>query len=153
MTTNGRRTPIEDNLQWKTTYNGRWPQNIKVEYLSSHWSDLPQILNISSWDQTRVKKGFNGRRPLMEDDLKIGKFEYLRSHWLDLPQILSSLNFELKLKGPLNIKSWLMSTHFIGWTGYMVNAGWGGQVHYVINPSLSWHLVGLWQKNQLLMVL
>ena len=28
-------------------------------------SDLPQILNISSWDQTKVKKGFN------EDDLEL----------------------------------------------------------------------------------
>jgi hypothetical protein len=26
---------------------------LKDEYLSNHWSDLPQILNLSSWDQTK----------------------------------------------------------------------------------------------------
>ena len=36
----------------------------KSEYLNNNWSDLPQIFNISSWDQTKVKEGFN------EDDLK-----------------------------------------------------------------------------------
>ena len=25
---------------------------LKVDYLSNHWSDLPQILNLSSGDQT-----------------------------------------------------------------------------------------------------
>ena len=34
---------------------------LKVEYLSNHWSDLPQILNLSSGDQT--KNAWN------EDDL------------------------------------------------------------------------------------
>ena len=28
-TSNGRRHPLEDNHHWKTTYNGRRPQNIK----------------------------------------------------------------------------------------------------------------------------
>ena len=27
----------------------------KVEYLSNHWLDLPQILNLSSGDQTKIK--------------------------------------------------------------------------------------------------
>ena len=31
----------------------------KFEYLSSHRSDLLQILNISLWEQTKVKKGFH----------------------------------------------------------------------------------------------
>jgi hypothetical protein len=26
----------------------------KVEYLSNHSSDPPQILNLSSWDQTKI---------------------------------------------------------------------------------------------------
>jgi hypothetical protein len=58
---------MEDDLKWKTTSNGRWPQMednlkiLKVEYLSNHWSDLPQILNLSSGDQT--KNAWN------EDDL------------------------------------------------------------------------------------
>ena len=73
--------------------NGRWPQKLKVdlspgdqtkmintwndddlkifkvEYLSNHWSDLPQILNLRSGDQTKIKKMLkfkttsNGRWP------------------------------------------------------------------------------------------
>ena len=48
---------------------------LKVEYLSNHWLDLPQILNLSSGDQTKsknelIKMFSNGRRPLMEDDLQ-----------------------------------------------------------------------------------
>ena len=27
----------------------------KVEYLSNHWSDRTQILNLSYWDETRVQ--------------------------------------------------------------------------------------------------
>ena len=57
----------------------------KFEYLSSQWLNFPQILNISSWEQTNIKKGlmkttFNERQPLMEDDLKIQKVEYLSIH-------------------------------------------------------------------------
>jgi hypothetical protein len=33
-TSNGRQTPKEDNLQWKTTSNGRWPQTIIFESLN-----------------------------------------------------------------------------------------------------------------------
>jgi hypothetical protein len=41
---------------------------LKVEYLSNHSSDPPQILNLSSGDQTKikmlkVKMTSNGRRP------------------------------------------------------------------------------------------
>ena len=48
---------------------------LKVEYLSNHWSDLPQILNLSLGDQTKsknelIKMFSNGRWPLMEDDLQ-----------------------------------------------------------------------------------
>ena len=74
------------------TFNGRWPlmeedlEISKIEYLSNHWSDLPQILNLSSGDQTKIKmlrmKTTNGR---MEEDLKILIVEYLSNHWSDLP--------------------------------------------------------------------
>ena len=37
---------------------------LKVEYLSNHWSDLLQILNLSWDDQTKIKQAWN------EDDLK-----------------------------------------------------------------------------------
>jgi hypothetical protein len=35
---------MEDNLKIE-----------KVEYLSNHWLDLTQILNLSSGDQTKIK--------------------------------------------------------------------------------------------------
>ena len=61
-------------LEKKTTSNGRQPKNIKswnedddqqpsmeddlkilkVEYLSNHWSDFPQIWNLSLGDQTKI---------------------------------------------------------------------------------------------------
>jgi hypothetical protein len=30
-----------------------------VEYISNHWTDLTQILNLSLGDQTKIKKTFN----------------------------------------------------------------------------------------------
>ena len=53
---------------------------LKVEYLSNHSSDPPQILNLSSGDQTKIKNAWNeddlqwkttsnGRRPPMEEEL------------------------------------------------------------------------------------
>ena len=40
-----------------------WP-NSKVEYLSKHWSDLPQILSLSSGDQSKILNAWN------KDDLR-----------------------------------------------------------------------------------
>ena len=37
---------------------------LKVEYFSNHWSDFPQILDLSSADQTKTKS------PQKEDDLQ-----------------------------------------------------------------------------------
>ena len=37
---------------------------LKVEYLSNHWSDFPQILRLSLEDQTKIKYASN------EDDLQ-----------------------------------------------------------------------------------
>ena len=45
----------EDDLEWKMTSNGRLPKIAKFEYLSNHWSDLSQILNLSFCDQTNYK--------------------------------------------------------------------------------------------------
>ena len=47
------------------------PKILKVEYLSNHGSDLPQIWDLSSGDQTKIKSAWN------EDDLKILKVEYI----------------------------------------------------------------------------
>ena len=55
---NGRQSPMEgnlqmeDNLQWKTTFNGRQPQNIKCG-ISQPPSDLTQILDLSINDHGR----------------------------------------------------------------------------------------------------
>ena len=37
---------------------------LKVEYLSKHWSDFPQILNVSLGNQTKIKNASN------EDDFQ-----------------------------------------------------------------------------------
>ena len=37
---------------------------LKVEYLSNHWLDFPQILKLSLEDQTKIKNSSN------EDDLQ-----------------------------------------------------------------------------------
>ena len=68
------------------------------EYLSSHWSDLTKILNLSLGWPTNIYKCFKWRRPWMEDDLKILKVEYLSNHWSDPTQIRKIslfLNLEL----------------------------------------------------------
>jgi hypothetical protein len=69
---------------------------LKVEYLSNHRSDLPQISNSDKGDQTQIKFGLNfemkttsdGRRP---QNIKSGIFQQ--------PLIGSSSNFKLKLRG------------------------------------------------------
>ena len=48
---------------------------LKFEFLSNHWSDFPQILNLSLWDQTKIKNAEN------KDDLK--KFKLIISATTD----------------------------------------------------------------------
>ena len=75
---------------------------LKVEYLSNHSLDPPQILNLSSEDQTK-QKYLKWRRPPMEDDLKILKVEYLSNHSFDPPQILNlSSGDQTKIKNAWN---------------------------------------------------
>ena len=82
---------MEDDLQWK--------MKLKVEYLSNHSSDLPQIFNLSLWDQTKLEYCLKWRQPQMEDDLRILKVEYLSNHSLDLPQIFNlSLGDQTKME-------------------------------------------------------
>ena len=56
---------MEDDLQWKTTSNGRRPpmeddlKISKVEYLSNRILDPAQILNLDLGDQSKVFKYFN----------------------------------------------------------------------------------------------
>ena len=58
----------KEKIKRKMTSNWRRPQ--KVEYLSNHWPNLPQIGNLRAGDQTKIKKTLKGRRPPMEEDLK-----------------------------------------------------------------------------------
>jgi hypothetical protein len=67
-----------------------------MEYLSEHWTDLPQILNLSLEDQTEIKKIIvemkttsNGRRP-----------QNIKSWISQQPLIRSSSNFKLMLRRP-----------------------------------------------------
>ena len=53
---------------------------LNVVYLSNHWSDLTQILNLSEGDQTKIYRSFRLKPNPMEDDLKIFKVEYLSNH-------------------------------------------------------------------------
>jgi hypothetical protein len=46
----------EDGRKWKMTSNGRLPQISKVKYLSNYWSDLPQILSLGSFGQSKLYK-------------------------------------------------------------------------------------------------
>ena len=44
----------EDDPKWKMTSNRSHPKVVKFEYLSNHWSDLLQTLNLSFHDQARL---------------------------------------------------------------------------------------------------
>ena len=73
---------------------------LKVEYLSYHWLDIPQIFNLWYWDQTEIKNFLN---PQTEDNLKILKVEHLSNHWSDLSQILNlSSGDQTKIKNAWN---------------------------------------------------
>ena len=95
MTSNGRLPQKEDDLKI-----------LNVEYLSNHWSDLPQIFKLSLGDQTKVKKCFKWRQTPMEDDfqwktLSIGRWpQIIKSGISQQPLIRSSSNFKLKLREP-----------------------------------------------------
>ena len=49
--------------------------------------DYTQILNLTLDDQTKFYKSLKGRRPLMEDNLKLLKVVHLSNHLLDHIQI------------------------------------------------------------------
>ena len=56
----------------KTSFNGIWPliedpKISKIEYLSKDWSGLPQILTLSSGDQTKIEE----KNPWNEDAIKL----------------------------------------------------------------------------------
>ena len=77
MTSHGRRPKLWDNLKI-----------LIVEYISNHWLDLAQILNLSLYDQIKITNAF-GRQTKLEDNLKILIVEYLRNHWSEFAHILN----------------------------------------------------------------
>ena len=66
---------------------------LKVEYLSNHCSDFPQVLNLSLGDQTKkmlkTKTTSNGRRP-----------QNIKSLISQQPLVRFYSNFKLHLRGP-----------------------------------------------------
>ena len=64
-------------FQIKTTFNGWQLQISNVKYISKTRSDLPQIGNVSSVDQTKLYKCFKWRRPWI-------KVKYINDHCLNL---------------------------------------------------------------------
>ena len=60
--------------------------------LSNPSSDLDQIKNLSSGDNTKLFENLKWRQHKLEDDFKISKVEYLSNHWFEHTQILN-LNF------------------------------------------------------------
>ena len=103
---------------------------IKVEYVSKRWSDPPQILDLCSWDQNKIKMPemnttSNGRRP-----------QKLKSWISQQPLIGSSSNLKHKFRGtkpkskmlemktmsngrwPQNIKGWISQQPLIGSFSY-----------------------------------
>ena len=86
---------------------------LKVEYLRNHWSDLPQILNLSLGNhinirQIEMKTSSDGRRP-----------QNIKSWISQQPLIRSSWNFKLEIGDDIkkikifkwwrfqNIKNWI----------------------------------------------
>ena len=88
---------MEDDLKWKMTSNGRWPQNMKSRIsqppLVGSYSNLKlKLMGINqSVQRYQMKMISNGRRPQMEDDLQIWEVKY--------PLSLIQINLKLKLTG------------------------------------------------------
>ena len=87
-------------IQMKTTSTGRQPQILKLKYLCNHWLDLPQILNLSLYDQTRLYIWIKSRRSQMKDDLQWKTTTNIKSEISLQPVVGSSPNFKLKLIWP-----------------------------------------------------
>jgi hypothetical protein len=102
----------EEELQWKTTSNGRWPQNmksIKSQYLvrmtSKYEIRISHQLLVGSYSNLKLKlMGSNqsvqryeikmtsyGRWPPTEDDLILWQEEYLSNHCSDLKKSMGSI--------------------------------------------------------------
>ena len=90
-------------LKWRQPPMEDYLKILKVEYLSNHWLDLTQILNLSLGDHTKIEHCLKWRQHPMQEDLNRLKVEYHSNHWSDLLQIL---NFSLEDK--TKIEWWLL---------------------------------------------
>ena len=83
-----------------TTSNGRRPQILIVEYLSNHYSDLLQILNLSLGDHTKTK--------ILKMKLTLNERQPQNSlSWISQqPLIGSSWNLKLELRGTYQNLKW-----------------------------------------------
>jgi hypothetical protein len=63
---------MEDNLK-----------NFQMDFLSNHWVDLNQILNLTPGDQTKTDEDKRNRT------LKNFKMDFLSNHLADLNQLLT----------------------------------------------------------------
>ena len=89
MTSNGSRLIMVKDLKIS-----------KVEYLSNHWSDVPQISNLSTGDQSKIKKYIKWRRPLWKT-ANNGRRPQNNKSWISQQPLIGFLiNFKLKLRGP-----------------------------------------------------
>ena len=81
----------EDELQWKTTSNGRRPpieddlKISKVEYLSNRLLDYTQILYLDMGDQSKVFKYFNEDDHIWKATSKYWKWNIsATTYWIQL---------------------------------------------------------------------
>ena len=61
---------------------------LKVEFLSNHWLDIPQNLNLRSREKTTMKNRFNKDEIQWETTSNM-KFEYQNNHLSDLPKVVN----------------------------------------------------------------
>ena len=81
-------------LKWRWSLMEDTLKVLKVEYISNHWSNLPQIVNLISGDQFWIKNAWN------DDDLQWKTTSKYQSCISQQPLIGSSWNFKLKLREP-----------------------------------------------------
>ena len=81
-----------------------------LDYLSNHWSDLPQMLYLSLWDQTKIEDCLKWRRLPMEDNHKISNIKISNPNWKFL-----EVKMTFYWRQPQNIKSGISQQPLI-WT-------------------------------------
>ena len=106
------------------TSMGRQPKNIKIWISQQPLAGFFSNFKLKLWWPNQNHKCLKGRRPSMEEDLKILKVEYLSNHWSDFPQILNlSLGNWTKVhnrkaitngRRPQNIKGWISQQPLLG---------------------------------------